>query len=53
MTALIILGALAVAGVGWLFIWMGGEIETMDATRRPEARGGLYEPGPLIAEFAS
>lgn len=33
MTALIILGALAVAGVGWFFVWVGGVIETMDEER--------------------
>ena len=38
MTALIILGALAVAGVGWLFIWMGGEIETMERNEVPHKR---------------
>jgi hypothetical protein len=34
MTALIILGALAVAGVGWFFVWMGGEIESLNEQER-------------------
>ena len=38
MTALIILGALAVAGVGWFFVWMGGEIETMERDEVPHKR---------------
>jgi hypothetical protein len=32
---LFILGALAMAALGWVFVWIGSVIETMDRERKP------------------